>query len=114
MTDTAFLMEIETALKRRLADLDEAAVQNERDRATVELDQTRVGRLSRMDAMQGQAMAAAQAERRRVERLRIESALARIGDGSYGECLRCGGDIAIERLRADPATPLCLSCAGRG
>lgn len=108
-----FLAEAETALRRRLAELEAAEAQNRRDRAVVELDQTRVGRLSRMDAIQRQAMAEAQAERRRLERLRLESALARILDGSYGECVGCGGDIAPARLRADPATPACLNCARR-
>lgn len=107
-----FSAEMCTALTRRLAELDELRDQNERDRAPVELDQTRVGRLSRMDAMQGQAMAEAQGERRRIERLRIENAMARIADGSYGECLRCGDEIAEGRLRADPTTPVCVDCAG--
>ena len=112
MTTSDFSTEMLMALTRRLAELDELSDQNERDRAPVELDQTRVGRLSRMDAMQGQAMAAAQAERRRIERLRIENALARIADGTYGECLRCGEDIAEARLHADPATPVCVDCVG--
>lgn len=114
MYNEEFLTKTASFLKSRLAELDALEEQNARDRAPVELDQTRVGRLSRMDALQGQAMAEAQAERRRLERLRIRSALARIADDTYGECLRCGDDIAPARLRADPATPVCLVCAGNG
>ena len=114
MYDEDFISNTTSILRSRLSELDALEVQNARDRAPVELDQTRIGRLSRMDALQGQAMAEAQGERRRLERLRINSALARIADGSYGECLRCHDDIAEARLRADPATPVCLVCAGRG
>jgi DnaK suppressor protein len=101
----------EAALRAGLAALDAVADQNARDRAPVELDQTRVGRLSRIDALQVQAMAEAQHERRRLERQRLEAALARIADGSYGECLACGDAIAPARLLADPAATLCIACA---
>lgn len=43
----------------------------------------------------------------------INAALARIAAGTYGQCSRCGTDIAPERLDALPATPLCLTCAGQ-
>ena len=42
----------------------------------------------------------------------IRAALARIADGSYGECARCGADIAEARLDALPWTPVCRECAG--
>lgn len=41
----------------------------------------------------------------------IDAALGRIEDGSYGICVRCGDDIAPERLEAVPTAPLCRSCA---
>ena len=41
----------------------------------------------------------------------IDAALDRIAAGTYGECAKCGEDIAAERLKALPATPLCTSCA---
>ena len=82
-------------------------------RAPVELDQTRVGRLSRMDALQAQAMAQATEERREAELSRIESALARMDEGEYGLCLSCDEPIAEKRLEFDPAATLCVRCAGR-
>jgi RNA polymerase-binding transcription factor DksA len=42
---------------------------------------------------------------------RIRAALARIAEGSYGYCARCGERIADERLDALPATPFCRNCA---
>ena len=41
----------------------------------------------------------------------VKRALARIDDGTYGECLRCGGDIAAARLEAQPDAVLCIDCA---
>ncbi|MBT8115778.1 MAG: TraR/DksA C4-type zinc finger protein [Arenicella sp.] len=78
---------------------------------TVELDQNRVGRLSRMDAMQGQAMAQASAARQAHQLKLIEFALQRIDDGVYGLCLECDNKIAVARLEIDPATEYCISCA---
>jgi DnaK suppressor protein len=77
----------------------------------VELDQTRQGRLSRMDAMQAQAMSKATGAQRRRVLLDIERALQRIEDGSFGECLECGELIAPGRLQANPTATLCIGCA---
>ncbi len=80
---------------------------------TVELDQGKVGRLSRMDAMQGQAMAKASQERRE-QRLRfIDAALKRIDDDEFGDCQQCGESIDPRRLEFDPTTLLCIDCASK-
>ena len=80
---------------------------------TVELDQTRVGRLSRMDALQGQAMSQETNRRRQVQLINIDAALSRIGEGKYGYCQNCDEEIAVKRLEIDPATPLCITCASK-
>lgn len=80
---------------------------------TVELDQSRVGRLSRMDALQGQAMSVAAKHRRQSELQRIAAALRRIDDDEYGYCEQCGGRIPAGRLEIDPAAELCVECAAR-
>ena len=77
----------------------------------VELDQARVGRLSRMDALQGQAMSQEARRRRELELVRISGALKRLEHDEYGECLTCGDEIAIGRLEIDPAAILCIRCA---
>jgi RNA polymerase-binding transcription factor DksA len=41
----------------------------------------------------------------------VKRALARIEDGVYGECVRCGGEIAEARLEARPEAALCIDCA---
>ena len=77
----------------------------------VELDQTKVGRLSRMDALQAQAMSLETNRRRDIELQRIKIALQRIENQEFGFCLRCGEDISVKRLEIDPATPVCIDCA---
>ena len=79
----------------------------------VELDQSRVGRLSRMDAMQAQAMAQASAGRRQHRLRQVSAALERIAAGDYGICLECDGDINPKRLEIDPLATLCIDCASR-
>ncbi|MBW6512038.1 MAG: TraR/DksA C4-type zinc finger protein [Desulfuromonadaceae bacterium] len=79
----------------------------------VTLDQASVGRLSRMDAMQGQAMAIASQRRRDLQLQRIHAALARMQSEDYGLCIACEEEIAIRRLETDPAATLCIDCASR-
>lgn len=64
-----------------------------------------------MDAMQAQAMSRAADTRRELELQQIEAALERLAAGTFGQCLRCGEDIATARLEFAPANPLCLGCA---
>jgi len=98
-------------LQARLAELVEEDRLSEADRAPVQLDQDSVGRLSRIDAMQVQAMALAAQRRRRAERDRIAAALRRLDEGEFGYCTGCGEDIAEGRLRHDPSAALCIACA---
>lgn len=77
----------------------------------VTLDQAKVGRLSRMDALQGQAMAKAHAARRRQEISLLRAALRKLDEGCFGECEICFEAIGSRRLENNPAVALCLSCA---
>ena len=97
-----------TALKAELVALSESA---DDDRKPVELDQQSVGRLSRMDSLQVQAMAKAADARRAQEIRRIDAALQRLEEGDYGWCVECGESIEVKRLEIDPAAPRCSGCA---
>lgn len=107
----AFCEDRARELRTRLASLSDSSDTRRAATETVELDQQRNGRLTRMDALQGQAMARATHARAELERRRIEAALERLSQGRYGICARCEENIAPGRLRADPATPLCIDCA---
>lgn len=111
MTDTPRLAEYRRQLEDALATLEAGEDAGAEDRRTVELDQQSVGRLSRMDALQRQAMATAQSRRRGIERQRIRGALDRIEAGEFGCCEDCGEEIAPKRLDLDPTVPKCVSCA---
>lgn len=100
------------ALEEERKAVHRASAATAEDRNPVELDQQSVGRLSRMDAIQVQEMARATEARRQERLLRIAAALKRIEDGSFGECLECGEDIAAKRLQLDPTVVLCIDCAG--
>lgn len=98
-------------LLERIRELDERDASRGTDDDVVVLDQSSVGRLSRMDAMQAQAMAGATRRRRDMERQRLRAALARLERGEYGRCLECDALIAPGRLEIDPAATHCIGCA---
>jgi DnaK suppressor protein len=83
--------------------LAEASDATRDDRRPVELDQQAVGRLSRMDALQGQAMARGLEARRGARGRAIAAALLRIDDGEFGYCEDCGG---VHRQRPPRRRPL--------
>lgn len=103
--------EMQKRLLEELAELDAGDAAGTDGQKTVMLDQQSVGRLSRMDALQQQAMSQATARRRTARRQRIEATLKRIEDGEFGYCEDCGDAIAKGRLDLDPTVPLCVSCA---
>lgn len=106
--DMAMIQRKLLALREELQ-ADSASSESSRD--TVVLDQTSVGRLSRMDAMQGQAMAKAEEERRQRRLKLIGGALVRIDNEEFGECIECGEWIGAKRLEWDPLVLKCINCA---
>jgi DnaK suppressor protein len=107
----AQLLAFKTSLLQRRDKLLEAVQSGADGSETVELDQTRQGRLSRMDALQGQAMSIAAKNRRNQEMANIERALQRIDEGSYGVCQRCDNEIPVRRLEFDMTVLYCIDCA---
>lgn len=101
-------------LKTLQSELQDQSGATEEARKPVELDQQAVGRLSRMDALQEQAMQF-ETERRRQQTLsRIEAALKRIDEDEFGYCIACGEEIDIRRLENDPTLATCVKCASKG
>lgn len=80
----------------------------------VELDQTRVGRVSRMDAMQAQAMSLSAKRRRELQIKKIDAAFQRLERDDFGYCITCGEEINVERLKIELTTLLCIDCAEKG
>jgi DnaK suppressor protein len=102
---------VKARLRARQAELEDVSGAAKEAQGTVELDQTRQGRLSRIDALQGQAMSQAAERRRKQELLRIRNTFKRIDEGEYGYCGECGEAISLKRLDVDPTTILCIDCA---
>lgn len=98
-------------LEARAQELHDLNETTQSDSAPVELDQAAVGRLSRMDAMQRQAMSEETRRRRVREIALIEAALDRMESGEYGFCLTCGDAIPEPRLQLDPAVAHCVAHA---
>ncbi len=98
-------------LNKRRAEITELRNSSQESRDVVELDQTKVGRLSRMDALQSQAMSLESERRRQLELEKIETTLTRLQNGNFGYCLKCDEEIQIKRLELDPTVTLCVECA---
>ncbi|WP_420427340.1 TraR/DksA family transcriptional regulator [Algiphilus sp.] len=110
--------DLSAADRDRLADqlqalaqqLREALTQSDASASPVELDQARVGRVSRGDALQQQAMAQA-GQRVLQQRLHaVHGALQRLQQGHYGYCIDCDEPIALARLQRQPEAARCIAC----
>ena len=100
-------------LDAREAELEKLIRSGADNRTDTELDQQRIGRLSRMDAMQQQAMDDETHRRRERELVRVKAALQRLVTGDYGYCTACDEEIAPRRLQNDPSAMLCIGCASK-
>ncbi|PKO88456.1 MAG: molecular chaperone DnaK [Betaproteobacteria bacterium HGW-Betaproteobacteria-10] len=111
MPEASILATCHQRLQDELVQTHNAIAQAEASCGVVELDQSSVGRVSRIDAMQQQALGKA-TQARLIQRLRkLTAAINRLEANTYGECCDCGADIEAPRLNADPATPFCAECA---
>ena len=97
-------------LEAQLAELEDRLSRIERDLAEPpDADSSeRAVQMEDDDALEGQAALISN------EIAAARRALERIEDGSYGECVRCGNDIAAGRLEARPEAALCIECASAG
>ncbi len=77
----------------------------------VELDQARVSRLSRMDALQAQSMSVETKRRRDLQLRRVGAALQQIDVDDFGMCTKCAEPINPARLDFDPTATLSFDCA---
>ncbi|UAW98659.1 TraR/DksA C4-type zinc finger protein [Halopseudomonas nanhaiensis] len=111
--DATLKAELKALILQRIEELEPSVDARAQRSENVELDQAKVGRLSRMDALQQQAMHDATQARSRNQLLRLQHALARLDQDDYGYCSECDEEIASGRLRIDPAVGLCVECASK-
>jgi DnaK suppressor protein len=98
-------------IRQHIEQLDEQLSSARESAGTVELDQSRVGRLSRMDALQTQAMHQETLRRNSRQLAELRRAEQRIDADLFGCCDECGDAIARGRLELNPAITFCINCA---
>lgn len=105
------ISELTAELDRVLRKLEKSMRTTEEAMRPVELDQTAVGRLSRIDSLQNQGLTRNLQEREQAKLGQVITALERMEEGGYGVCVECGGDIPFGRLQVFPETPTCTACS---
>jgi DnaK suppressor protein len=106
------IQELHAEIEREIRRLERGMSGAREATRAVELDQTAVGRLSRIDALQNQQMAAGLRGREMARYAQLLEALERIDKGTYGRCQRCGRTIPFGRLLVMPEARACSSCGG--
>ena len=106
-----FIADMRERLLKLREDLESMATIGDQSSQVVELDQTRMGRLARMDAMQAQAMSQESGRRREMMLRKIAAAIERIDNGNFGLCQSCEEPIHRKRLEFDATTLMCIQCA---
>jgi DnaK suppressor protein len=103
------VIQIRDELERRLKRMDRngGSAANGHGR---EIDQSTVGRLSRIEALQNQGLTDSLRERERTQRDEVLQALNRIAEGCFGLCLGCRAQIEFERLLVFPEARTCSDC----
>jgi DnaK suppressor protein len=111
INDAMYLDARRRQLEADLLSIEQALAQADTAASTVMLDQSSVGRLSRMDAMQQQAVAAGLRNQLASQKLKLQSALDRVAAGSYGLCCQCETELDADRLDSEPAAVFCADCS---
>lgn len=106
-----FIADMRERLLKLREDLESMATVGDQSSQAVELDQTRMGRLTRMDAMRAQAMSQESGRRREMMLRKIAAAIERIDNGNFGFCQSCEEPIHRKRLEFDATTLMCIQCA---
>jgi DnaK suppressor protein len=106
--------ELRAVLERELRKLERSMRSTDEAMRPVGLDQTAVGRLSRIDSLQNQSLTRNLQEREQAKLGQLVSALQRLEQGTYGRCLSCDAAIGYERLLVFPESPTCAACSRDG
>lgn len=104
------LQELHSLLLTMRAKLEQQLQDGESATGVVVLDQTSVGRVSRVDAMQQQSMAVSTRANATTNLRKVIAALKRIDADDYGYCSNCDEGIEFKRLRVQPQASRCLNC----
>ncbi|HUF27428.1 MAG TPA: TraR/DksA C4-type zinc finger protein [Gemmatimonadaceae bacterium] len=104
------LEELRAELERELKRLERSMRTTGEAARPVVLDQSAVGRLSRVDALANQHLTRDLHAREQVHHAELLEALARMEAGTYGRCERCGAAMPYGRLIVFPEARACAKC----
>ena len=110
MKDSQNLMVYRNQLQKSLSEIEEYLDKTEESAEAVSPDKS-LGRLSRMEAMQDQQLMLEARRRKKMQKVAVLSALQRIENNQFGDCIFCGKPISHERLEAAPESSTCVSCS---
>lgn len=105
------ISELAAELDRVLRKLERSMRTTEEAMRPVKLDQSAVGRLSRIDSLQNQGLTRNLQEREQAKLGQVVTAFQRMKAGTYGICVECRGEVPFERLLVFPETPTCTACS---
>jgi DnaK suppressor protein len=97
-------------VQRQRTKLEASMVVSEEAAKPVPLDQSAVGRLSRMSSLESQGMAKGLQEREAARLALLQDAERRLDSGTYGICTLCGEGMMFERLVIFPESATCMGC----
>ena len=109
--DSSDREKLRTVISNKITELQMVVQSDASSSGNIELDQTRVGRLARMDAVQHHAIAQVQTDRAAKQLRLLRILFSKIDRDDFGECHACGDDIAIGRLLVRPESLRCIECA---
>lgn len=107
----AELQALKGEIERQLERLERSMRVTDEGLKPVELNPAVVGRLSRIDELQNQALLENLHEREQIKLGGLLKALRRMELGVYGLCVECEGEIPVERLLVFPETATCVGCS---
>ncbi|PCI75504.1 MAG: molecular chaperone DnaK [SAR86 cluster bacterium] len=102
--------ELRSLLQFNKNKLEQQLLDAESATGVVTLDQSSVGRVSRMDAMQQQSMAVSTRTKAEASLRKILKALKRMDLEDFGYCGQCDEPIPFNRLKVQPEASHCLKC----
>ena len=102
---------LRVAISTKITELQIVVQSDASSSGNIELDQMRVGRLTRMDAVQHHAIAQVQMDRAAKQLILLQILFSKVDEETFGECHCCGEDIAIGRLLVRPESLRCIECA---
>ncbi|MFT4861469.1 MAG: DnaK suppressor protein [Pseudohongiellaceae bacterium] len=102
--------QLKTQLQQMVFELEQQIGLSENSTTVVTLDQSAVGRVSRVDALQQQSMALSLQRSAQQNLRQVKVALGSIERDCFGYCQHCDEPIAFARLQIQPATRFCLKC----